>query len=63
MRYRRADVAGATYFFTVNLLNRKQTLLTDHIDLLKPHFAKLNSPPLFFNIDVILLLPEHLHTI
>jgi REP element-mobilizing transposase RayT len=27
MRYRRADVAGATYFFTVNLLNRKQTML------------------------------------
>lgn len=35
MRNCRADVAGATYFFTVNLLNRKQTLLTDHIDTLR----------------------------
>tara|TARA_R110000787_G_scaffold55239_2_gene127637 strand:+ start:1645 stop:1755 length:111 start_codon:yes stop_codon:yes gene_type:complete len=35
MRYRRADVAGVTYFFTVNLLNRKQTLLTEHIDTLR----------------------------
>ncbi len=34
MCYRRSDVVGATYFFTVNLLDRKQTLLTDHILLL-----------------------------
>ena len=29
MRYRRADVAGGTYFFTVNLAERKRTLLVE----------------------------------
>jgi REP element-mobilizing transposase RayT len=33
--YRRNFVAGGCYFFTVNLLERKRTLLTDHIDLLR----------------------------
>jgi|GEM_PF-1348925 len=34
-RYRRAHVPGATYFFTVNLLNRRSDLLVRHIDLLR----------------------------
>ena len=33
--YRRNFVAGGMLFFTVNLLERQQTLLTDHIDLLR----------------------------
>jgi putative transposase len=32
---RRNFVAGGCYFFTVNILERHQTLLTDHIDLLR----------------------------
>lgn len=32
MRYRWADVAGGTYFFTVNLAERKRTLLVEHLD-------------------------------
>ena len=32
MRYRRARVPGGIYFFTVNLAERKRTLLVDHID-------------------------------
>ena len=35
MRYRRADVAGGTYFFTVNLAERKSDLLVRHIDDLR----------------------------
>lgn len=35
MQYQRAFVAGGTYFITFNLLNRKQTLLTEHIDTLR----------------------------
>jgi putative transposase len=35
MRYRRADVKGGTYFFTVNLLERNRTLLVDHVDVLR----------------------------
>ena len=62
MRYRRADVAGATYFFTVNMLNRRQTLLTDHISLLRRCFktVKQRHP---FTIDAMVILPEHLHAI
>ena len=33
--YRRNFVPGGCYFFTVNLLERKQNLLTEHIDLLR----------------------------
>jgi putative transposase len=36
MRYRRADVAGGTYFLTVNLAERKRGLLVDHIELVRP---------------------------
>jgi putative transposase len=34
-RYRRAHVPGATYLFTVNLLNRRSDLLVRHVDLLR----------------------------
>ncbi|MGZ8918897.1 MAG: hypothetical protein ACXW0T_11790 [Methylobacter sp.] len=41
--YRRDFVAGGCYFFTVNILERQQTLLTDHIDLFhNPAMNKLN---------------------
>ena len=33
--YRRILIPGATYFFTVNLANRRKTFLIDHIDLLR----------------------------
>ncbi len=35
MKYRRADVKGGTYFFTVNLANRQGSLLIDEIDILR----------------------------
>lgn len=62
MRYRRSDVAGGTYFFTVNLQNRNQTTLVDEIDLLRSVFAttKAKHP---FKIDAMVVLAEHLHCI
>ena len=36
--YRRSHIAGASYFFTVNLAGRSQSLLTDHIALLRSAF-------------------------
>ena len=33
--YHRNRVPGGTYFFTVNLLERKFSLLTDHIEALR----------------------------
>ena len=60
MRYRRADVAGGTYFFTVNLAERKRTLLVDFIDDLRAVMKKVKkSHP--FHIDAMVVLPDHLH--
>lgn len=62
MRYRRTEVAGATYFFTVNLQNRKQTLLTDHIDTLRACIKTVKKRHPFY-IDAMVILPDHLHAI
>ncbi len=62
-RYRRATIAGGTYFFTVNCAERYGNhLLTDNVDLLRQSFRKVitNHP---FYIDAIVILPEHLHCI
>ncbi len=40
MRYRRANIGGATCFFTVNLADRKSTLLVEQIDLLREQCEK-----------------------
>ena len=60
--YRRNLVPGGSYFFTVNLLDRRSTLLTDHVQLLRDAFryTQLNHP---FAIDAIVVLPDHLHAI
>ena len=42
--YRRAFIPGATYFFTVNLADRRKTVLFDHIDLLREAFRGNPSP-------------------
>jgi putative transposase len=42
--YRRALVPGGCWFFTVNLLERRQTLLVDHIDALREAVARTRSP-------------------
>lgn len=60
MRYRRVVIPGATYFFTVNLLDRKSNLLVDQIDKLRLSFQKIrNLHP--FEIDGIVILPDHFH--
>ncbi|MFC7420766.1 transposase [Iodobacter arcticus] len=62
MQYRRANIAGATYFFTVNLANRKSALLLEQIDLLREAIRKIrHSHP--FKIIAIVVLPDHLHAI
>jgi len=61
--YRRAKTEGASYFFTVNLLKRHDnTLIIDHIEILRNVFREVkNKRP--FIIDAIVILPEHLHCI
>jgi hypothetical protein len=39
-RYRRAFVPGGTFFFTVNLADRRSALLTERIDLLRAVYRK-----------------------
>lgn len=60
--YRRNVIAGGTYFFTANLLDRRSRLLTDNIALLRAAFryARLRHP---FTIEAVVVLPDHLHAI
>ena len=62
MEYRRYRLIGGTYFFTINLLNRKSSLLTEHANILKEAIAyvKQRHP---FEIPAIVILPEHMHLI
>ncbi|MCQ8127971.1 REP-associated tyrosine transposase [Methylomonas rivi] len=60
--YRRHRLKGGCYFFTVNLAERNRTLLTDRIELLSESFRNVKEQHPF-NIDAIVVLPEHLHTI
>ena len=60
--YRRAFVPGGCWFFTVNLLERRQTLLVDHIATLREAVtATRESHP--FTVDAFVVLPDHLHAI
>ena len=54
--YIRAFAPGGTFFFTVALLERRQRLLTEHIDELRSVFsaAKQRRP---FTIQAIVILP------
>ena len=62
MRYRRANVPGATYFFTVNLQDRKSQLLTENLDALRMAFRSVQQRyP--FKIIAMVVMPEHLHAI
>ena len=60
--YRRNIARGGTYFFTVNLEDRRLRLLTEYVDQLRRAFryVRARHP---FSIDAIVVLPEHLHAI
>ena len=60
--YRRNLVAGGTYFFTLNLENRRLRLLTDNIGLLRAAFRYTRSRHPF-TIEAIVILPDHLHAL
>lgn len=62
MNYRRSQLGGGTYFFTVNLAERSRRLLVEHIETLRAVFAlvKDRHP---FHIHAMVVLPDHLHAI
>ncbi len=60
--YRRTHVPGATWFFTVNLAERRSRLLVDRIDSLRQalRYVQQRHP---FRIDAMVVLPDHLHAV
>ncbi|EHK0945545.1 REP-associated tyrosine transposase [Citrobacter farmeri] len=60
--YRRNYINGGTWFFTVNLRNRRSHLLIKQIAALRNAIwmVKRNKP---FQIDAWVVLPEHMHCI
>jgi len=60
--YRRYRQLGGTFFFTVNLRDRRNRLLVQHIDLLRGAVERVKSDHPF-QIDAAVILPDHLHMI
>jgi putative transposase len=58
--YRRNRVPGGTFFFTVNMLDRRSDLLVTQIDALQDAVrqARVRAP---FHIDAWVVLPDHMH--
>ena len=62
MRYRRANTAGGTYFFTVNLAERHSDLLVRHIEDLRTVLRRVKEAHHFVTLAMV-VLPEHLHAL
>ena len=60
--YRRNAVPGATYFFSVNLADRRSRLLVDEVEALRAAF-RLTRRRHPFALNAIAVLPDHLHAI
>jgi putative transposase len=60
--YRRNRVPGGSYFFTVNLRDRRSHLLVTEIDAFRTavRTARTRHP---FDIDAWVVLPDHMHCI
>jgi putative transposase len=61
--YRRIYIPGSTWFFTVNLAERRDNyLLVENIDLLRAAFryVKERKP---YRINAVVIMPDHLHCI
>jgi putative transposase len=62
MDYRRIWYPGGTYFFTVNLLHRRNDLLTRHIDLLRASIKNVKYR-YSFTTHAWVVLPDHMHCV
>jgi putative transposase len=60
--YRRNFVPGGSYFFTVNLADRRSRLLTDHVEPLRGAFRYVQARHPF-TVEATVVLPDHLHAI
>ena len=62
VRYRRNFIPGGSFFFTVNLAERRLRLLTENINVLRAAFRETRARHPFV-IEAIVVLPDHLHAI
>jgi putative transposase len=60
--YRRADIKGGMFFFTVALADRSSSLLVDEIDRLRKAYRAVQQHRPFETI-AICILPDHIHAI
>jgi putative transposase len=60
--YRRFKNKGGTFFFTVNLADRKSGLLVEYIEDLRIAVRDVQRKRAF-RIDAMVVLPDHLHTV
>jgi putative transposase len=61
--YRRADIPGGTYFFTLVSYRRQKILCNDNIRIALRDAIVTTRTKLPFTIDAWVLMPDHLHTI
>ncbi len=62
VHYRRNRVAGATYFFTLTLHDRRSDKLVRHVDLLREAW-RAASGRVPHRIVAAVILPDHLHAV
>ncbi|NCT69000.1 MAG: transposase [Rhodanobacteraceae bacterium] len=60
--YRRVWMLGGTYFFTLALADRGQSLLVDHIGALRAAYAWTRRLHPFRTVAIV-VLPDHLHAV
>lgn len=60
--YRRNVIPGASYFFTVTLLDRASRLLVERIADLRDVFRAVRAQRPFV-MDAVVVLPDHLHCV
>ncbi len=60
--YRRNRILGGTYFFTVNLLDRRERLLVEHVHAFRDAVRKVRAQHPF-HIDAWVVLPDHAHCV
>jgi putative transposase len=58
--YRRNRLPGGTFFFTVNLLDRRSDLLVSQINVLRAAVRRVRARAPF-RIDAWVVLPDHMH--
>ncbi|MCD4483578.1 transposase [Chromobacterium vaccinii] len=62
MQYRRSIAGGGTWFFTVNLADRRQDYLNRHIDVLRQVVRQVRDRHPF-EIVAMVVLPDHFHAV